>query len=113
MGQQAGPGKEPAEQVTKEIRRATRRQFSALVAARCRSAAPGPLRRLQWHARRQLRAALLRRERRAPQSRRRSLTPNLATVPAAAPRWEKPDTLPEHQLRELVNPKLGVWEKMG
>src|SRR5215217_2377938 len=55
----------------------------ALVAARCRSAAPGPLRRLQRHTRRQLRAALLRRERRAPQSRRRSLTPNRAAVPKA------------------------------
>jgi transposase len=29
MGQKSGPGKEPAEQVVKEIRRATRRQFSA------------------------------------------------------------------------------------
>ncbi len=29
MGQKFGPGKEPAEQVVKEIRRATRRQFSA------------------------------------------------------------------------------------
>ena len=29
MGQRSGPGKEPAEQVVKEIRRATRRQFSA------------------------------------------------------------------------------------
>ena len=29
MGQQSGPGKEPAEQVVKTIRRATRRQFSA------------------------------------------------------------------------------------
>jgi transposase len=29
MGQQAEPVKEPAEQVIKEIRRATRRQFSA------------------------------------------------------------------------------------
>jgi hypothetical protein len=53
----------------------------ALVAARCRSAAPGPLRRLQRHARRQLRAALLRCQRRAPKSRRRSLTPNPAAVP--------------------------------
>jgi transposase len=29
MRQKSGPGKEPAEQVVKEIRRATRRQFSA------------------------------------------------------------------------------------
>ena len=29
MGQKSGPGREPAEQVVKEIRRATRRQFSA------------------------------------------------------------------------------------
>ena len=29
MGQKSGPGKEPAEQVVKAIRRATRRQFSA------------------------------------------------------------------------------------
>jgi transposase len=29
MGQKSGPKKEPAEQVIKEIRRATRRQFSA------------------------------------------------------------------------------------
>jgi transposase len=29
MGQKTGPGKKPAEQVVKEIRRATRRQFSA------------------------------------------------------------------------------------
>src|SRR6201986_3411103 len=29
MGQESGPAKEPAEQVVKEIRRATRRQFSA------------------------------------------------------------------------------------
>jgi transposase len=29
MGQKSGPGKVPAEQVVKEIRRATRRQFSA------------------------------------------------------------------------------------
>ena len=29
MGQKSGPAKEPAEQVTKEIRRVTRRQFSA------------------------------------------------------------------------------------
>ena len=29
MGQKSGPLKEPAEQVVKEIRRATRRQFSA------------------------------------------------------------------------------------
>ena len=29
MGQQSGPTREPAEQVVKEIRRATRRQFSA------------------------------------------------------------------------------------
>jgi transposase len=29
MGQQSGPAKEPAEQVIKEVRRATRRQFSA------------------------------------------------------------------------------------
>jgi transposase-like protein len=29
MGQKSGPGKEPAEQVVKPIRRATRRQFSA------------------------------------------------------------------------------------
>jgi transposase len=29
MGQKSGPGKKPAEQVVKEIRRATRRQFSA------------------------------------------------------------------------------------
>src|ERR1700751_2603216 len=29
MGQKSGPAKEPAEQVVKEIRRATRRQFSA------------------------------------------------------------------------------------
>ena len=29
MGQKSGPGKEPAEHVVKEIRRATRRQFSA------------------------------------------------------------------------------------
>ena len=29
MGQKPGPAKEPAEQVVKEIRRATRRQFSA------------------------------------------------------------------------------------
>jgi transposase len=29
MGQKSGPGKAPAEQVVKEIRRATRRQFSA------------------------------------------------------------------------------------
>ena len=29
MGQKSGPEKEPAEQVIKEIRRATRRQFSA------------------------------------------------------------------------------------
>ena len=29
MGQKSGPAKEPAEQVMKEIRRATRRQFSA------------------------------------------------------------------------------------
>ena len=29
MGQKSGPGKEPAEQVVKTIRRATRRQFSA------------------------------------------------------------------------------------
>jgi transposase len=29
MGQKSGPAKEPAEQVAKEIRRATRRQFSA------------------------------------------------------------------------------------
>jgi len=29
MGQKSGPVKEPAEQVVKEIRRATRRQFSA------------------------------------------------------------------------------------
>ena len=29
MGQKSGPGKEPAEQVVKEIRRVTRRQFSA------------------------------------------------------------------------------------
>src|SRR5437016_2374968 len=29
MGQKAGPVKEPAEQLVKEIRRATRRQFSA------------------------------------------------------------------------------------
>ena len=29
MGQKSGPVKEPAEQVIKEIRRATRRQFSA------------------------------------------------------------------------------------
>ena len=29
MGQKSGPGKEPAEQIVKEIRRATRRQFSA------------------------------------------------------------------------------------
>ena len=29
MGQKSGPGKEPAEQVVKDIRRATRRQFSA------------------------------------------------------------------------------------
>ena len=29
------------------------------------------------------------------------------------PEGEKPDTLPEHQLRELVNLKSGVWEKMG
>jgi transposase len=29
MGPKSGPGKEPAEQVIKEIRRATRRQFSA------------------------------------------------------------------------------------
>src|SRR3954470_5626508 len=56
----------------------------ALVAARCRSAAPGPLRRLQRHARRQLRAALLRRKQPAPQSRRRSLTPNRAAVPSWA-----------------------------
>ena len=29
MGQKSGPGKEPAEQIVKEIRRVTRRQFSA------------------------------------------------------------------------------------
>ena len=29
MGQKSGPGRKPAEQVVKEIRRATRRQFSA------------------------------------------------------------------------------------
>jgi len=29
MGQKSGPVKQPAEQVVKEIRRATRRQFSA------------------------------------------------------------------------------------
>ena len=29
MGQKSGPVKEPAEQIVKEIRRATRRQFSA------------------------------------------------------------------------------------
>jgi transposase len=29
MGQKSGPVKEPAEQLVKEIRRATRRQFSA------------------------------------------------------------------------------------
>jgi transposase-like protein len=29
MGQKSGPAKEPAEQVVKQIRRATRRQFSA------------------------------------------------------------------------------------
>ena len=29
MGQKSGPGKQPAEQVVKQIRRATRRQFSA------------------------------------------------------------------------------------
>ena len=29
MGQNSGPAKEPAEQVIKQIRRATRRQFSA------------------------------------------------------------------------------------
>ena len=29
MGQKSGPGKKPAQQVVKEIRRATRRQFSA------------------------------------------------------------------------------------
>ena len=29
MGQKSGPGKKPAEQVVKEIRRAARRQFSA------------------------------------------------------------------------------------
>ena len=29
MGQKSGPGKEPAGQVVKEIRRVTRRQFSA------------------------------------------------------------------------------------
>src|SRR3954469_9596797 len=53
----------------------------ALVAAWRRPAAPGPLRRLQRHARHRLRAALLRCERRAPQSRRRGMTPNLAAVP--------------------------------
>src|SRR3954454_12717086 len=71
----------------------------ALVAARCRSAAPGPLRRLQRHARRQLWAALLRRERRAPHSHRRSLTPNLATVPPAQaptiqPHYTPPPVIP-------------------
>jgi hypothetical protein len=34
MGQKSGPVKEPAEQLVKEIRRATRRQFSAEDAAR-------------------------------------------------------------------------------
>jgi hypothetical protein len=29
MGQKSGPAKEPAEQVVKQIRRATRRQFPA------------------------------------------------------------------------------------
>ena len=38
------------------------RNIGALVAARRRPAAPGPLRRLQRHARRRLRAALLRRQ---------------------------------------------------
>ena len=29
------------------------------------------------------------------------------------PDGEKPDTLPEHQLRELVNLELGAWENTG
>jgi transposase len=37
MGQKSGPVKEPAEQVVKEIRRATRRQFSAEEKIRCLS----------------------------------------------------------------------------
>src|SRR3954454_19555826 len=41
----------------------------------------GTVVRLGVRLRRRLRAALLRRERRAPQSHCRSLTPNLATVP--------------------------------
>src|SRR3954467_11414995 len=53
----------------------------ALVGARCRSAAPSPLRRLQRHVRRQLRAALPSRPRSASASSHRGMTPNLATVP--------------------------------
>ena len=65
------PGQSPHEQIAAD----------ALVAARCRSAAPGPLRRLQRHVRRQLRAALPGRQRPASASSHRGMTPNLATSP--------------------------------
>src|SRR3954454_720037 len=53
----------------------------ALVPARRRPAAPGPLRRLRRHARHRLRATLPSRQRPALASDHRSLTPNLAAVP--------------------------------
>jgi hypothetical protein len=53
----------------------------ALVTARCRSAAPSPLRSLQWQSGHRPRAAPPARQRLSLLMAHRSLTPNLATVP--------------------------------
>jgi hypothetical protein len=56
----------------------------APVATRCRSAAPSPLRSLNWQSGRRPRAALPARQRPSLLTAHRSLTPNLTTVPADA-----------------------------
>jgi len=66
------PGQPPDEQVTAD----------ALVATRCRSAAAGSVRCLQWHARFRLRTEVLPSQRSMPANGDRRLTPNLATVPS-------------------------------
>src|SRR5439155_13783464 len=96
------PGEPPDEQVA----------AGALVTAWRRPAAPGPLRRLQRHARHRLRAALPGRQRPAPASDHRRLTPNLAAVPGPPVRGGPArlllGALPEALLRDPPGDRLAA-----
>src|SRR5215218_5695927 len=71
--------------------------------------AKGTVARLGVRLRHRLQAALLRRERRAPQSRRRSLTPNLATVPL--PIIFPPSLMPKAAVENA--PGTSIWVKLS